>query len=116
IAPGFLLVRYAAIVLWLYSAWEGVRLSWEHTMKILHPNPFATCDFIARFPGWLPLDKWLPAIFRAEADCSVSQWRWLSLEMPQWLLIIFSIFLLLGVIVAISQFVKLPRRDFFSFR
>ncbi len=33
-------LRWAAIAIWLYSAYEGVRLSYEHTMIQLHPNPF----------------------------------------------------------------------------
>ncbi len=47
------------------------------------PSPFQTCDFAARFPTWLPLDKWLPQVFVASGDCSVRQWQFLSLEMPQ---------------------------------
>lgn len=54
-------------------------------MMQLHPSPFMTCDFAARFPSWLPLDKWLPQVFVASGDCSVRQWEFLTLEMPQWL-------------------------------
>ncbi|MFN6881434.1 disulfide bond formation protein B, partial [Proteus mirabilis] len=36
-------------------------------------------------------------------DCSVSQWRFLSLEMPQWMLIIFSAYFIVGLLVLISQ-------------
>ncbi|MEG7475364.1 disulfide bond formation protein DsbB, partial [Serratia marcescens] len=25
-------LRYVAILLWIYSAWEGVQLAWKHTM------------------------------------------------------------------------------------
>ena len=53
-------LRYAAIAIWLYSAGKGIALAWEHTQMQLHPSPFMTCDFAARFPSWLPLDKWLP--------------------------------------------------------
>ncbi len=49
-------LRLGALALWIYSAWEGLRLSYEHTMIQLHPNPFTTCDFAARFPSGLPLD------------------------------------------------------------
>ncbi len=78
-------LRYVAMVIWLYSAIRGLQLAWEHTMIQLHPSPFQTCDFAARFPSWLPLDKWLPQVFVATGDCSVRQWQFLSLEMPQWL-------------------------------
>lgn len=47
------------MVIWLYSAFRGVQLTYEHTMLQLYPSPFATCDFMVRFPEWLPLDKWV---------------------------------------------------------
>lgn len=56
-------LRYVAMVIWLYSAFRGVQLTYEHTMLQLYPSPFATCDFMVRFPEWLPLDKWVPQVF-----------------------------------------------------
>jgi disulfide bond formation protein DsbB len=107
-------LRYAGILIWIYSAYEGIRLSWEHTMIQLHPSPFATCDFAARFPTWLPLDKWFPAVFVASGDCAEKQWEFLSLGMPQWLVVVFSVFMLIGLLVLIAQFVKPKRRDLFG--
>ncbi|CNH38480.1 disulfide bond formation protein DsbB [Yersinia aldovae] len=107
-------LRYLAIAVWIYSAWRGVQLAWVHTMLQLHPSPFTTCDFFVNFPSWLPLDKWFPAVFLASGDCSVKQWEFLSLEMPQWLVGIFAAYLLIGVLVLISQFVKPKRRDLFG--
>lgn len=107
-------LRWVAIVIWLYSAWEGLRLSWEHTMIQLHPNPFVTCDFAARFPAWLPLDKWFPAIFVATGDCAEKQWSLFTLSMPQWLIVVFAVFLIIGALVLISQPFKAKKRDLFS--
>ncbi|WP_037386030.1 disulfide bond formation protein DsbB [Serratia sp. DD3] len=107
-------LRYLAILLWLYSAGEGLRLAWKHTMIQLHPSPFNTCDFFVNFPSWLPLDKWAPAIFHASGDCSLLQWQFLSLEMPQWLIGIFAAYLLVGILVLISQFVRPRKRDLFG--
>ena len=67
------------------------------------PSPFQTCDFAARFPTWLPLDKWLPQVFVASGDCSVRQWQFLSLEMPQWLVGIFAAYLLVAILVIVAQ-------------
>ncbi len=39
-------LRYVAMVIWLYSAFRGVQLTYEHTMLQLYPSPFATCDFM----------------------------------------------------------------------
>ena len=97
-------LRYAAIGLWLYSAWKGSELAWRHSSLQQHPSPFATCDFFVNFPAWLPLDEWAPAIFYATGDCSKKQWQFLFLEMPQWLTGIFLVYLLMGILVLFSQF------------
>ncbi|MBK4783249.1 MAG: disulfide bond formation protein DsbB [Pantoea sp. Pent] len=101
-------LRWAAIAIWLYSAYEGVRLSYEHTMIQLHPNPFVTCDFAARFPSWLP------AVFVASGDCAERGWTFLTWSMPQWMIVIFAAYLLVGILVLIAQPFKVKRRDLFG--
>ncbi|ELY2496289.1 disulfide bond formation protein DsbB [Cronobacter muytjensii] len=107
-------LRFVAIGIWIYSACKGLMLSWEHTMLQLHPSPFVTCDFAARFPGWLPLDKWLPQVFVASGDCSERQWSFLTLEMPQWLVGIFAAYLLVALLVLLAQAFKPKKRDLFG--
>ncbi|SLM63384.1 MULTISPECIES: disulfide bond formation protein DsbB [Dickeya] len=112
-APASIL-RYAAIGLWIYSAWEGLALAIKHTNIQLHPSPFVTCDFFASFPSWLPLDKWLPAIFTATGDCAERQWSFMKLEMPQWMIVIFGAYLLVAALVLIAQPFRPKRRDLFG--
>lgn len=107
-------LRLGALAIWLYSAGKGVQLAWDHTMLQLHPSPFVTCDFAARFPTWLPLDKWLPSVFVATGDCAVRQWAFLSVDMVQWLLGIFAVLLVIAVLVLIAQPFKPKRRDLFG--
>ncbi|AKH89365.1 disulfide bond formation protein DsbB [Edwardsiella tarda] len=107
-------LRWAALLLWLYSGYRGLELAWQHTMIQLHPSPFTTCDFFVSFPTWLPLDKWFPAIFFANGDCAERQWQFLTLEMPQWLVGIFAAYLLVALLVLLAQFVKTKRRSLFS--
>lgn len=106
-------LRWAALLIWLYSAWEGAHLSWEHTMMQLHPNPFVTCDFAASFPGWLPLDKWLPTVFVATGDCADRTWSLFSLSMPQWVVVIFATYLLVAALVLVAQFFRPRKRVIF---
>ncbi|GKX54786.1 disulfide bond formation protein B [Leminorella grimontii] len=113
IAPSSTVLRYLAIIVWIYSAIEGVLLTWKHTMMQLYPSPMNVCDFFVSFPSWLPLDKWIPSVFVANGDCSEKQWSFLSMEMPQWLLIIFGVYLLIALLVVLAQFVK-PKRRYFS--
>ncbi|SFN72893.1 disulfide bond formation protein DsbB [Xenorhabdus japonica] len=96
-------LRWLAILVWVYSAWQGLRLAWDHTMMQLHPSPFNICEFFVQFPSWLPLNDWLPSVFQAYGDCSIRQWEFLTLDMPQWLIGIFAVYLLIGVLVLVSQ-------------
>ncbi len=95
--------RFVGIIVWLIGAAEGVRLSWEHTMLQINPPLFATCDFMARFPSWLRLDKWVPGMFVATGDCLDRSWTLFSLSMPEWLLGVFAVYLLVAVLVLIAQ-------------
>lgn len=104
--PRRYIFRWAAIILWIYASITGLRLSWEHTMLQLYPSPFNTCDFFVNFPEWFPLNEWLPSIFEASGDCSVQQWVFLTFDIPQWLIIIFTIYLTTALIVLLSQFFK----------
>lgn len=114
VSPKHQLIRYIAILAWMYSAWQGLKLAWVHTMTQLHPSALTTCDFFVSFPSWLPLDKWLPSVFYASGDCSVKQWSFLTLEMSQWLIGIFAFYLLISILVAISQLFGSPQRSLFN--
>ncbi|PIJ51409.1 disulfide bond formation protein B [Erwinia sp. OLTSP20] len=107
-------LRILALLIWLYSGWQGLRLSWQHTMLQLHPNPFSTCDFAASFPHWLPLDRWLPAVFVASGDCSERGWTLFNLSMPQWLIVTFACYLLVALLVLIAQPFRARNRKMFS--
>ncbi|PAV09254.1 disulfide bond formation protein B [Arsenophonus sp. ENCA] len=96
--------RLVALILWLYSSWEGLKLTFEHTRLQLYPSPFDSCDFVVNFPLWLPLNRWLPTVFEAYGDCSQKQWSFLNIEMPVWLLIIFIAYFLVAIIALLSQF------------
>lgn len=107
-------LRFGAIIIWLYSAWQGLMLAMKHTDIQLHPSPFVTCEFFVSFPSWLPLDKWLPSVFSATGDCAVRQWHFMSLEMPQWMVVIFGLYLIVGLIVLIAQPFRPKKRDLFN--
>ncbi|MGL9769323.1 MAG: disulfide bond formation protein DsbB [Sodalis sp. (in: enterobacteria)] len=103
IAPATQL-RFVGLGIWLYSAWKGLQLAIKHTNIQLYPSPSITCDFFVIFPTWLPLDKWLPSVLSANSDCVVRQWNFLSLEMPQWMIVIFSSYLSVVVLILLAQF------------
>ncbi|MCV5745254.1 disulfide bond formation protein B, partial [Escherichia coli] len=53
-------------------------------------------------------------VFVASGDCSVRQWQFLSLEMPQWLVGIFAAYLLVAILVIVAQPFKAKKRDLFG--
>ncbi len=106
IAPQNAIVRWLGLAGWGYSAYRGLSLSVEHVGYQFNPSPFATCDLFVTFPNWAPLNEWAPWLFEAYGECSKVVWQFLSLSMPQWLVVIFAGNLIaLGVIV-LAQFAK----------
>lgn len=101
-------LRFFSMFIWLYSALKGSILSKTHINMILYPSPFYMCELFVQFPKWLPLHKWFPIIFNANSgDCSSYKWYFLSIEMSQWMLIIFLIYLILAILTVISQFIRI---------
>ncbi|ROV58882.1 disulfide bond formation protein DsbB [Vibrio ponticus] len=106
IAPQNGVVRWVGLAAWGYSAYRGLELALEHVDYQFNPSPFATCDLFVRFPEWAPLNKWAPWMFEAYGDCSKIVWQFLTLSMPQWLVVIFAANLAALAVIVVSQFAK----------
>lgn len=101
-APENKIVRLSAFAIWGVSAVWGVLLAVEHTDYQMNPSPFATCDFFPNFPSWAPLHEWLPWLFNPTGDCADIVWQFFGYSMPQWLIVSFSIYTALFVVVAVT--------------
>jgi disulfide bond formation protein DsbB len=109
--PKFWLFRWAGLLIWIYAAFEGLMLSYQHYIYQVDTSPFGpTCDLFVQFPSWLPLNNWMPWLFDASGDCSKVMWSFFSLSMTQWLIIIFAVFLIVAIIFVIAQLAKLRRQ------
>ena len=87
--------RLLAYVVWGISAIWGLLIAWEHVEIQGAKNAFfATCEIVPNFPTWAPLHEWLPNIFAATGDCGEINWSFLSLTMPQWMVVIFAFYTL----------------------
>lgn len=104
IAPKISLLRWLAISLGLFGAVKGLLLSIKHSDYQLNPAPWNQCSPFVEFPETLPLNLWFPHIFEASGDCGRITWKFLSLSMPQWLIIIFALYLVVLIIILFSQF------------
>lgn len=117
LSPRTWFVRFTAIGLWLYSAIMGVSFSWQHVRLQFYSSPLDSCDFFPEFYFKVKLDEIMPFIFKAQGNCSDKLGTILGLEMSQWMLVIFSVYIVVGIFVLLSQFVKLKEKQtMFSFR
>lgn len=104
VKPSTAIVRLFALALGLFSAAKGLGLAITHTDYQLNPAPWNQCSPFVEFPSTLPLNQWLPSVFEATGDCSKISWQFLGWSMPQWLIGIFAFYLVLLVLIGLSQF------------
>ncbi len=109
IAPQNPVFRWLGLIGWGLSAYKGLTLAMQHVEYQFHPSPFATCDVFVTLPSWMPLNKWMPWMFEAYGDCSKVVWQFLTLSMPQWLVIIFAGNLIALAIIVIAQLARTKR-------
>lgn len=99
IDPSKRIWRWSGLIMWGLCIYRGLQLSLRHVDYLLHPSPFNTCSLFPDFPSWLPLDVWFPWWFKPLAECSERQWSMLGWGLPQWLVLIFSLYLLVWLMV-----------------
>jgi len=103
IAPQHFVARLIAYTIWGGSAIKGLVIALEHVDIQIHPSPFFSCDFRPNFPDWLLLDDILPGFFRATGDCATISWQFLGWSMSQWMVVVFSGFILALTIVVLNR-------------
>lgn len=103
INPQILVIRWLGILAWGATSLKGLMLALEHVSY--QNNIFATCSPLV-FPEWAPLNKWLPSFFEATGDCSEIVWQFLTLSMPQWLVVIYAASFVVACVFAVAQFFK----------
>ena len=104
ISPANTTIRVLAYLVWASSALWGLLLAMEH-VGIQMGTSSLSCEFFANFPAWLPLDQWAPAVFAPTGYCDEIQWQFLGLSMPQWMLVVYSAYLVLLGLALITEFI-----------
>ncbi|WP_294615252.1 disulfide bond formation protein DsbB [uncultured Gilliamella sp.] len=102
-APNNIMLRVIAILVWLFSAFKGFNLATFQAQLQFEPKLGDTCSINVQFPSWLSLNEWFPGMFNAYGTCAEKQWSFLTIEMSQWMIIIFACYLIVGLAVLISQ-------------
>lgn len=102
------IMRLSAFALWVVSAIWGLQIALEHVEMQTNANSlFFTCDLVPNFPSWLPLHQWLPSLFEATGDCGEITWQFLGYSMPQWMIVVYSVYALLFAIFFTSRIVAI---------
>ncbi len=87
------------------SVW-GLIIALEHVeIQANSGSLFFSCEFIPNFPTWAPLHEWIPFLFEATGDCGEISWQFLSLTMPQWMVVIYAVYTTVLATVFINRLV-----------
>jgi protein dithiol:quinone oxidoreductase len=101
---GAMLKVYGAVGTLLAIA--GMGISIRHSYVQHFPPKIETCgsdlDFLV---SNLPLSQALPKIFQGTGSCSLVDWSFLGLSIPEWALVWYVIF---GVLIAWAVFIRRP--------
>jgi len=96
--------RISAYALWGVGSVWGLIIALEHVeMQANSGSLFFSCEFIPNFPTWAPLHEWIPFLFEATGDCGEISWQFLSLSMPQWMVVVYALYTLTLAIVLINR-------------
>jgi disulfide bond formation protein DsbB len=103
-APRLLPVRLIGYAGWGAGTLWGLYLALKQSgLQLGFIPPSLSCDVNAKFPTWLKLDQWFPSVFQPTGYCEEIQWQFIGLSMPQWMVIIMSIYLVILLIMLILE-------------
>jgi len=104
INPKLLLLRLCGYLLWASGVIWGLYLSIKHSGIQMGLIQDASCEFVANYPSWIQLDRWLPGLFNPTGYCEDIQQQFLGLSMPQSMVLVNVILLLVLILVLVQEF------------
>ena len=104
ISPRNIPLRIIGYGIWIAAALYGLEQAIIQTGNYADFDPFnSSCNFRPTFPFDLPLYEWLPSVFMPTGICGADDWTFLTLNMAQWMVFIFGIYLVAAVVCVISS-------------
>jgi disulfide bond formation protein DsbB len=97
-----------------FGAFTAARQSWLQW----YPPEFSTCgrDLFGMIENF-PLQRVIPMLFRGNGDCTKVDWTFLGLSIANWSFLWFSLFLIVGLVLAMRQWRRgSGRSDVFEHR
>lgn len=114
LAPKATLLRLSALIAMLVGAAFGIMQANEllDIEQLLSEGGFFSCSLFAEFPGWLPLDKWLPSVFEPTGSCGDTSWQLFGKSMAFWSAVALWCYALVAAILLISQFARISNNPY----
>lgn len=106
INPKRFILRLIGIALWIYCSMKGFLFAHEQATLQFEPSMFHSCSLNPNFPSWLPLNHWFPSVFESTGNCMDRVWQFLTIEMSQWMMIIFICYFLVALLILLAQMVE----------
>lgn len=98
------IARLISFFLWAIGAIWGLLIATEHVNLQNDPFGFLNgCASVPNFPSWAPLHEWIPALFEASGSCGDIDWQFLNYSMPQWMVVVYSIYAFLFAITFLTR-------------
>ncbi|OED42061.1 hypothetical protein ACH42_12555 [Endozoicomonas sp. (ex Bugula neritina AB1)] len=112
LAPRNPIARGAGYGLWISGSVYGIQYALQQLENYANFSPFfSSCNAYPIFPFELPLHEWWPAMFMPTGLCGEDSWTFLTMNMAQWMVIIFGIYILAFAVCAASIVIgKLSRK------
>ncbi len=104
INPKLLLLRLCGYLLWASGVIFGLYLSIRHSGIQMGLIRDSSCEFVANYPSWIQLDRWLPWLFNPTGYCEDIQWQFLGMSLPQSMVLVNAILLLALILVLVREF------------
>ena len=116
LAPRNTFSRLLALLAMLAAAIGGIMQAHEllDIEQLLAEGGFFSCSLFAEFPSWLPLDKWLPALFEPTGSCGDTSWQLLGKSMAFWSAVALYCYAAVATVLLLAQFARIssnPYRD-----
>jgi len=92
------------------AAASGLGVAIWHAWTLHHPKFGCGVDVMEKFVNDLPTAKLLPFIFYASGDCSARHDPIFGLQVPEWSLVWFSLFLLMSIFFLVKWLRAAPAR------
>ena len=67
---------------------------------------FSDCGFDLGLPSWLPLDTWLPWLYRVETSCGYTPEIVFGITMAEMLIVISALLLCFSIVVTLAAFFR----------